>query len=41
VLVPDGYTGVSAATLGADHVVSNLADIPGWIGNSPILQRSA
>ena len=41
ILVPDGYTGVAAATLGADHVVSNLADIPGWIGNSPILQRSA
>jgi phosphoglycolate phosphatase len=41
VLVPDGYTGVSAATLGADHVVSNLADIPGWIGSLPVLQRSA
>jgi phosphoglycolate phosphatase len=41
ILVPDGYTGVAAATLGADHVIKNLSDIPGWIGASTGLKRSA
>ena len=41
ILVPDGYTGVAAATLGADHVIKNLADIPDWIGASTGMQRSA
>jgi len=41
ILVPDGYTGVSAESLGADHVIPNLADIPGWIGSSKVLRRSA
>lgn len=41
VLVPDGYTGVPAESLGADHVSGNLADIPGWLGNGGSLERSA
>ena len=41
VLVPDGYTGVSAASLGADHVIEDLADIPEWIGLPANLKRSA
>ena len=41
ILVPDGYTGVAAATLGADHVIKNLSDIPGWISASTGLKRSA
>jgi phosphoglycolate phosphatase len=39
ILVPDGYTGVSAASLGADHVINSLADIPAWIGLSQNTQR--
>ena len=41
ILVPDGYTGVAAASLGADHVINNLADIPGWIGVPISVRRSA
>jgi phosphoglycolate phosphatase len=41
ILVPDGYTGVAAASLGADHVIKNLAEIPEWIGASSTLKRSA
>jgi phosphoglycolate phosphatase len=41
ILVPDGYTGVAAASLGADHVIENLAEIPRWIGASSVLKRSA
>lgn len=41
VLVPDGYTGVSAASLGADHVIEDLADIPEWIGLPANLKRTA
>jgi phosphoglycolate phosphatase len=41
VLVPDGYTGVPAESLGADHVSGNLADIPGWLGAGGNLKRSA
>jgi len=41
ILVPDGYTGVSADSLGADHVIGNLAEIPTWIGMSRKTRRSA
>ena len=41
VLVPDGYTGVAASSLGADHVVEDLAELPGWVGTSTPLRRSA
>jgi phosphoglycolate phosphatase len=41
ILVPDGYTGVPAASLGADYVVSRLADIPGNLPPHPPLRRSA
>lgn len=41
ILVPDGYTGVSADSLGADHVIENLADIPAWIGMPRDLPRGA
>jgi phosphoglycolate phosphatase len=41
ILVPDGYTGVSAASLGADHVINDLSDIPEWIGAPSSLKRSA
>lgn len=41
ILVPDGYTGVPAVSLGADYVVANLADIPGSIQPHPPLQQSA
>lgn len=41
ILVPDGYTGVAAASLGADHVLENLAEIPEWISAPSTLKRSA
>jgi phosphoglycolate phosphatase len=41
ILVPDGYTGVPAASLGADYVVGRLADIPNSIPPHPPLRRSA
>jgi phosphoglycolate phosphatase len=41
ILVPDGYTGAPAVSLGADFVVGNLADIPGSIPPRTPLQRSA
>jgi len=40
-LVPDGYTGVPAMSLGADYVVSNLADIPGSIPPHEPLRQTA
>jgi phosphoglycolate phosphatase len=33
VLVPDGYTGVPAASLGADLVIENLSCLPALLGN--------
>ena len=41
VLVPDGYTGAPAVSLGADYVVGSLADIPGSILPQPPIKRSA
>jgi phosphoglycolate phosphatase len=41
ILVPDGYTGVPAVSLGADYVVGGLADIPGSIPPHPPLRQSA
>ncbi len=41
ILVPDGYTGVPAVSLGADYVVGDLAEIPGSIQPHPPLQQSA
>jgi phosphoglycolate phosphatase len=41
ILVPDGYTGVPAVSLGADYVVARLADIPGSIPPHPPLRQSA
>ena len=41
ILVPDGYTGVPAESLGADYVVSSLADIPNSIPPHPPLRQSA
>jgi len=41
ILVPDGYTGVPTASLGADHVISNLADLPDWLGPPTFLRRHA
>ena len=41
ILVPDGYTGVSAASLGANHVINDLSDIPEWVGMPSSLKRSA
>ena len=41
ILVPDGYTGVPAVSLGADYVVGRLADIPASIPPHPPLRRSA
>jgi phosphoglycolate phosphatase len=41
ILVPDGYTGVPAVSLGADYVVGDLADIPGSIPPHPPLRQSA
>jgi phosphoglycolate phosphatase len=41
ILVPDGYTGVPAVSLGADYVVGDLADIPNSIPPHPPLRQSA
>jgi len=41
VLVPDGYTGAPAGSLGADHVLGNLADLPIWVGNPDPLRQTA
>ena len=41
ILVPDGYTGVPAVSLGADYVVGDLADIPNCIPPHPPLHQSA
>jgi phosphoglycolate phosphatase len=41
ILVPDGYTGVPAVSLGADWVVSKLADIPASVPPLPPLRQSA
>ena len=41
ILVPDGYTGVPAVSLGADFVVGRLADIPSSIPPHPPLRQSA
>lgn len=41
ILVPDGYTGVPAVSLGADYVVARLADIPASIPPLPPLRQSA
>jgi phosphoglycolate phosphatase len=41
ILVPDGYTGVAAESLGADHVIADLAELPGWIGVAPSFRRMA
>ncbi len=41
VLVPDGYTGAPAVSLGADDVVDSLADVPGRIMSHPRMKRSA
>jgi phosphoglycolate phosphatase len=41
ILVPDGYTGVPAVSLGADYVVGNLAEIPNSIPPLTPLRRSA
>jgi phosphoglycolate phosphatase len=41
ILVPDGYTGVPAVSLGADYVVAGLADIPSSIPPYPPLRQSA
>jgi phosphoglycolate phosphatase len=40
ILVPDGYTGEPAVSLGADYVVGSLADLPGSMPRRS-LQRSA
>jgi len=41
ILVPDGYTGAPAVSLGADYVVAGLADIPSSIVPNPPMKRSA
>lgn len=41
ILVPDGYTGAPAVSLGADYVVGSLADIPKSMPPRTPLQRSA
>lgn len=41
ILVPDGYTGVPATSLGADYVVRSLAEIPACIFPQTQRQRSA
>ena len=41
ILVPDGYTGESADSLGADFVVGSLADLPGSMPPRHPLRRSA
>lgn len=41
ILVPDGYTGVPAVSLGADFVVGRLAEVPSSIPPHPPLRESA
>jgi phosphoglycolate phosphatase len=41
ILVPDGYTGVPAGSLGADYVVGKLAELPGSLPPHPPLRQSA
>jgi phosphoglycolate phosphatase len=41
ILVPDGYTGVPAASLGADYVVGSLAEIPACFVPGAPVRRSA
>ncbi len=41
ILVPDGYTGVPAASLGADYVVGRLAEIPATLIPGTGVRRSA
>lgn len=41
ILVPDGYTGVPAASLGADYVVASLAEIPDCLVPGSPIRRSA
>jgi len=41
ILVPDGYTGVPAASLGADYVVGSLAEVPAFLGSRNLARRSA
>ena len=41
ILVPDGYTGAPASSLGADYVVNNLAEIPDRLYPRSPMKRSA
>ena len=41
ILVPDGYTGVPAESLGADVVADSLLDIPDCLAADYALRRSA
>lgn len=41
ILVPDGYTGAPADSLGADFVVDSIADVPANLPPFPPLQQSA
>jgi phosphoglycolate phosphatase len=41
ILVPDGYTGVPAVSLGADYVVGSLAEVPACLGPRKGIRRSA
>jgi phosphoglycolate phosphatase len=41
ILVPDGYTGVPAASLGADYVVERLSDIPDILLPRLLMRQSA
>ena len=41
ILVPDGYTGVPASSLGADHVVENLSEIPDVLLPRLLMRQSA
>ena len=41
ILVPDGYTGVPAASLGADYVVGGLAEIPASLVPGTPIRRTA
>jgi phosphoglycolate phosphatase len=40
VLVPDGYTGVPAASLGADFVIENLSRLPSRLGHGHSARRT-
>lgn len=41
ILVPDGYTGAPAETLGADHVVDSIADVKAKLPPYPPFRQSA